>query len=472
MKALKGVSLRIAPGRIHGLVGENGAGKTTLARIIAGLEEPDDGLISEPGVVALVPQHPRLARGLSLWENLIVGEEPGRGLFLNRRRSLEKLGVAGTRFGVEIDLEESAEGMTAGEMRTAILLGALVKRPDVLILDEPSIGLDENDRETIRRIIRKTAEEGTAVLLVSHDLYEINSLADELTVLRKGAVERTFSGSFSPEEVTSVLFPKPETEPPRSISREEPDPSGNPRLLMHNLAALHPGTGRKIGPLDLTLPPGGIIALVGLREAGIDTLERLFTGDLWITDGTMSVDGLHLPSRITPNLLRKRGLSYIPSDRIHSGTTLEGSVEENLILHQRRELHRGGFIRPQKSAAFADLLLGRFHVEGTRWNRLASLSGGNIQRVILSRELSQNPGVVVVAEPGAGLDMAGQHRLREEFGALTKKGSSILVVTSDLREAVTYADSVLVMYGGKVVGPFSYSQTERIARAMMGIEEP
>ncbi len=467
IRALDSVSLELEPGSIHGLVGENGAGKTTLARVIAGLETPDSGVLSQMDGVALVPQHPRPAPGLPLWENLIVGEEIRMGPFLSRKKSRRWLKQWASRLEIDINLDQETSGMNAGETRLAALLAALSRTPRILVLDEPSVGLDAHDRESVRKTIRRAAREGTAVLLVSHDLNEIRDLADSVTVLRDARNVAEFRAPFVPEEIARAMFPELDREP----SAAAPHPSApRHRFQIDELCGIAVGSGRKVGPVNLSVAAGEVVAVLGLREAGIELMERLFSGELWITGGSVSIDGTRLPSRISPKRLRNSGISYIPSDRIHRGATLDGSVEENLILHQRREFHRGGFIQSRNSAAFSDRLLSRFNVDTSRLNRLASLSGGNIQRVILSRELSLAPDVLIIAEPGAGLDIAGQAQLHGELSTLSTRGSSIIILTSDLREAITFGSRISVMYGGTVRGTFTPDQPGRITQAMAGIE--
>ncbi len=469
--ALDGVSIRLASGTVWACVGENGAGKSTLARIVAGLERADSGHVTSAGPVAFVPQHPALAPELTILDNLMVGFEPLRGPFVVRSRARHRLSSVARRLGVDIDLSLRAGNATTGELRFAVLVAQVARDPTAVILDEPSVGLDSRDRERMEGAIKRLVNHGAAVLLISHDLDEVRRLAAGVTVLRGGRAVAQFEAPLSRRAIAGAMFAHtPVSTGPerRPITGDGPGPI---RLHLDGLTALSPHTGVQVGPIDLEVRGGQRVALFGLREDGIQMVEALLSGELLTTSGTLSVNGKRLPARLSPGILRAAGLAHVPSDRLVRGATLRGSVEENLILHERLRLHRGGILQMGKSATFSNALLSRFRIDGTRAARLASLSGGNIQRVILSREVAWNPSVVVIAEPAAGLDLDGQEQLSAELASLAEAGTAILVLGSDLREAELFADRVRVIRNGRIVGDFDATDGASIVDAMSGEEE-
>lgn len=496
IRALTHADLTLVPGEIHGLVGENGAGKSTLVRVIAGIEDPDGGTIDRthpdeqrPVRLAVVPQYPRLAELLPVWQNLIVGNEPRWGPFLAGRRGLSEIEEIAQRYDIALDLTKPAGELGATEIRLAALLAALAHRPEVLILDEPTVGLTVTDQSAILNTLRRFRDDNHSVLYISHDLTEVCTIADRVTPLMHGETGTALPAPVSAEELATILFgdvapaargrngtsgdagaecgaaeASPEPSPPTDAAAATEAVLRCDHAVIHNTS-----TARHLGPLTIEVAAGKITAITGVRESGLDLIEQYLSGEATLEAGTVRVEGRRLNSRVDPARLRRRNVAFIPSDRFDSAAALSGSVEENAILQERATVHPRGFRTAHRAQGITTRLLDTFGIHVSQVQPLWALSGGTIQKLILARELDRQPTLCIIAEPTAGLDLQSQISLKELLTDLAARGSAVIVLSSSIRASQLLADVIYVLHDGALAGTFEPDQEQEIARAFAGI---
>ncbi|MFW5694188.1 MAG: ATP-binding cassette domain-containing protein [Alkalispirochaeta sp.] len=494
IRALSRADLTLVPGEIHGLVGENGAGKSTLVRVIAGIEHPDEGTVDRTHPtddravrLAVVPQYPRLAENLPVWQNLIVGNEPRWGPFLAGHRGLKNIETIATRYDIALDLTKPAGDLGATEIRLAALLAALAHMPEVLVLDEPTVGLTMTDQSAILNTLRRFRDDHHSILYISHDLTEVCSIADRVTPLIRGETHPPLSAPVSPEALATILFgdiaPAAQGGPtgPNDLRDQSSDaPNRNTgeqknrgAVFRCDHAVIHNSrTARHLGPLNIEVPAGSITAITGVRESGLDVIEQYLSGEATLEAGTIRVEERRLNPRVDPARLRRRNVAFVPSDRFDSAAALSGSVEENAILQERAAVHPRGFRTNHRAQGITTRLLNTFGVHVSQVQPLWALSGGTIQKLILARELNRHPAVCIISEPTAGLDLQSQLSLKAILSNLATHGSAVIVLSSSIRASQLLADTIYVLHDGALAGTFSPHQDQEIARAFAGIRAP
>ena len=475
--AVRNASLKLYPGEVHGLVGENGAGKSTLVRLLTGIEQPDTGEVSfaRPAVIAVVPQYPHLADSLRVWQNLIVGNEPHRGPFLDAKRGLGHIQRIACHYDIALDVNRPARELGETEVRLAALLAALLKEPDILILDEPTVGLSLTDQAAIVDSIRRFRDEDHAVLYISHDLSEIARLSARVTPLSQGVTSPPWYAPIDPQRLARHLFGESPTQHDTTPSRHATLATTRAQegYVLHLKEAVirHPTLGRSVGPLSLSLQRGSLSAITGVRESGLDLIERYLTGEAVLEHGEVRLLGVRLPTRVEPHRLRRKGLTFIPSDRFDRAAALTGSVEENAILHERFSVHPKGIFARRGARRITATLMRIFGLGISRRRPLQDLSGGTIQKIILSRELLHDPAVCVIAEPTSGLDVRSQTALEEIIREVATRGTAVLVVTSTIQTACAMGDVVHVLHAGQLRGSFAYHEKSAILHAFAGLQD-
>lgn len=482
--ALDGATISIGHGEIHALIGENGAGKSTIVRILAGIDSPDDGIVhGNTAEVAVVPQTPRLAPNLPVWQSLVIGREPRIGPFIDRRRAITTLEKIAERFAIDIDVRRPARYLNQTEQRLAALLGALVRDPTVVLLDEPTVGLAPVDRERIHSAVYALRAANKGILYISHDIREIVAIADRVTVLVAGRSTVTRKRPFSSEMLAADLFPTGDaiiTDPSDGaieVTGSETIPSpiaaesvSRPVIARcEELTIQDPRGGRTLGPLSLELSAGEIVAITGVRESGLDLLEGFLAGEIELSTGALQVAGRRLPARLDPADMRRRRVSFVPSDRIVRAAALEGTVTENAIVSDRSRIHPRGIRTRGGERSLTGRLLARFGIRESRHLPLGALSGGTIQKLILARELDTQPILCIIAEPSAGLDIRSIERLYTDLREIADAGAAVLLLSSHVDSILSITDSIVVLYNGTISGRYGAIEKAGITRAITGL---
>jgi ABC-type uncharacterized transport system ATPase subunit len=482
------VGLRVPSETIHALVGENGAGKTTLMRMIYGLYVPDSGSIHLHGKpvafgsprdalahgVAMVHQTSLLVGSLSVAENIMLSLA-GRSRS-PRRVVVERLARLSGENGLGIDPGAIVDSLSVGMRQRAEILGALYHDAKLLILDEPTTVLTPKEAAQLFAVLRDVTTRGTTVVLVTHKLREVLAVTQNVTVLRGGRVVAEAPTSELDEKKLvrlmvgrDVSLSVSETHP---ISRPAPSKE-SPTLEVENLVVVDRIGCRRVDGVSLSIYPGEIVAVTGVEGNGQRELVESIVGLQLATVGRVRLGGVDVTSA-SIGRRRRQGLGYIPESRPTEGLANELSIEDNLVLgqHRRAVFARRGLRRIRVTRDFAVRQIAEFDVAASGPGVAAgTLSGGNAQKVVVAREVSKQPKVLLAVQPTQGVDVAAAFAIRETLRRLRNEGMSILLVTSDLREACDLCDRAVVLYNGSIAGELDRSEAteESLGELAMGV---
>ncbi len=458
VKANDSVSLSVAPGEIHAVLGENGAGKSTLMKIVYGAVQPDAGTVLIDGQVATM-RSPHDARALgvamvyqhlSLFESLTVAQNVWLGL--DERTDLvsvvERIRAKAAVYGLDVEPNRPVHALSVGERQRVEIVRALLTQPRVLILDEPTSVLTPQAVQTLFKTLRQLAREGCAILYISHKLDEIRALCHRCTVLRGG-------------RVTGVVTPAQESN--ASLSRlmigEEPKPLVHRSVAPGRLAlavrglSLPPQTlhGVALEGVSFDVHAGEVLGLAGVSGSGQQALLAALSGeDLRAPRGAIELLGSDV-SREGPSARRARGLHVVPEERLGRGAVPSMSLSLNTLLTRQGPVRKGGWIDGRASAALASHIISRFKVKAPGPHTLAqSLSGGNLQKFIMGREIDAQPKVFIVAQPTWGVDVGAAAQIRAEILALRDTGCAVLLISEELDELFELSDRMVVMARGRL----------------------
>ena len=486
VQAVDNASLEVARGEIRAIVGENGAGKTTLMQIVAGVIGADTGSVTvcgreiPPGDTAAARragvvmsyQHPRLDRSLTVLENLFLGDEPLRlGILFDRQRARNRVRAVARDLPSRL-LNLRLGHLSSGQVRMVSLVAALLRLPidrsGVLILDEPTEATTPEEADRIFEIIRDSAAAGHAVVFITHRLPEVGRVADTVSVLRGGRTVGTYAADAGAGTLAAAMVGEPDAGDLSRPRSARPHDAGPLRLRFEHLTIERSGRPL-ISDVSFSVRGGEVVGLIGIRENGIEAMEALLAGKLSPTAGTFELDGRPVGDP-TPNKLRSLGMRYVPTDRLLRGASVDSSVSENLIALKRRNLQRAGLLDAATVADFATSLTSGLGIDAALNVPLWQLSGGNIQKVILSRELEGDPHLLVICEPSWGLDFRTRSRIISRIRTTARAGAAVIVLSTDIEEVIDLADRILVLYDGRIVADCDSSEATRgsIGRAMTG----
>jgi simple sugar transport system ATP-binding protein len=476
------VDFELRQGEVHALVGENGSGKSTLMHLLSGLLTPDEGQLFVGGAevgfsspeealehgIGMVHQHLKVVKELSVWENVVLGHEPRtRWGMIDSRAGREAVRDIGREYGIEIDPDRQAGSLSVDGLQKSSLLALLYRRVKCLILDEPTTVFSERQTESLYALIRTLARQGHTVVLITHKLRDALTLADRITVMRGGRrITTRSSADLSAEELSSLIMGG---EYLRLTRREEANP-GRRVLELEEITCSEPGYPPLRG-LSFSVRRGEAVAVTGIRENGLETLEHLLSGSTPPDTGTIRYDGSPL-QRLTPALMRRRGIAYIPTERLVRGASIHSSVAENMILLNYRDFHAWGRLKRDEIEHYTGELQREFRIKGEAGDTLRGLSGGNIQKVIISREMAGTPALLIFSEPSWGLDVRSVDFIYDKIAELKRRNSAVLIITSDVDEAIEFADRIVVMYRGRKTAECAGSEASResIGRWMLGLD--
>lgn len=444
-----GVCLDVAAGEIHAILGENGAGKSTLVKIIAGAVQADAGTIEFDGRavriaspaaaralgVAMVYQHFSLFDSLSVAENIVLGLERTA----SRAQVVASVRQLGERYGLKVDPEAHVHDLSMGERQRVEILRALLAQPRLLILDEPTSVLTPQAVERLFETVRQLAAEGVSVLFISHKLDEIRVLASRCTVMRSGRVMATIDPRRETEPALARLMIG--AEPPQIAAHDTPP--GVPRLAVEQLNLSEQGTR-----VSFVLHAGEILGIAGISGNGQNALMSALAGERPGHAEAVRLDGEPIGA-LGPRARRARGLRYVPEERLRHGTVPELSLAENTLL-SIDAAQRAGFVRRAATEAYARDVVQRFDVRCSGPGALAgALSGGNLQKYLVGREVLAAPRVLLVSQPTWGVDVGAAAAIRNALVALRGAGCAVLVVSEEIDELFELCDRIMVMAEGR-----------------------
>ncbi len=484
MVANDDVSLDLRAGEIHALLGENGAGKTTLMGVLYALHRADAGTIELAGApvtlhsprdalalgIGYVQQHFSLVPTLTVAENLVLALRIGSSR-VSVRAANARVREVSARYGLDVDPTARVNDLSVGQQQRAELLKALARDTRVLLLDEPSAVLTPQETEELGAILRRLADAGVGIFLVSHKFAEVLSVADRISVLRRGRLVATLKAADASEErlaelMVGALRAKGAAAPRRTTEL------GAPRLEVSDLWVASDRGGFAVKGVTFIVARGEVLGIAGVEGNGQVELTEALAGVRRAARGSIKVDGRAL-GRTRARTLRRLGITHIPADRQRTGLVASMSIGSNLVLPvaDRPPFSRLGVLRPREIGRTGRRLMEQFDIRAPSPKVAAgALSGGNQQKLILARELSRSPAVVVACYATRGLDFAATNAVQREIMSQRDGGAAIVYVSVELEELITLADRILVLHHGEMQGevPAATATPEKLGLLMGG----
>jgi general nucleoside transport system ATP-binding protein len=479
------VDLELSKGEVHALLGENGAGKSTLMNILYGLYHPDEGQIRLNGKrigidsprdaidhgIGMVHQHFMLIPVMTVAENIVLATEPRKGPFLDLASAEERVRELSTQYGLAVRPEAQVSSISVGMQQRAEILKALYRGAEVLILDEPTAVLTPQEASELFGIIRSLQEDGKSIIFISHKLNEVLDIADRITVLRQGKKIDTVPREGATREGLARLMVGREV-----VLRVEKPPAqpGETLLEVEDLVVVDERNLEAVRGVSFELKAGEIVGIAGVDGNGQTELIDALTGLRRPAAGRIEAVGKDLTTATAREAL-DAGVGHIPEDRQARGLVLDFTLAENLALHdyEKEPNSKLGWLFPGRLIERAGRLLKEFDVRGGRPQTLAAaLSGGNQQKVVIAREVSRDPRILVAAQPTRGLDVGAIEFVHRRLVKERDEGRAILLVSFELEEILSLSDRILVVYEGRIVGEYLPGVTEEeLGIAMTGGRE-
>lgn len=478
------VDFDLRKGEIHALLGENGAGKSTLMNVLAGLYKQETGSILINGKsfsfssprnsiqagIGMIHQHFMLVPSQTVTENVLLGlDKPS--FRMNLTEYNKKIEEMGEKFGLKVDPRAKIWQISVGEQQRVEILKMLYRGVEVLIMDEPTAVLAPLEIEELFKTLRLMVSEGKSIIFISHKLNEIMAIADRVTVLRRGKVT---AAGVEVKKTTRVDLARLMVGRDVLFSVEKkPVKAGDVKLAIENLHAENDKGLKSLNGISINVRAGEIVGLAGVAGNGQSELADVITGLRKSTSGQIMIDGKNNTNKSVSSGI-KHGVSHIPEDRTHVGSAPNLSITDNVIMksYQQQPIGQGWFINAIAARNYAEELKKIYDIiVPTMQTPVRLLSGGNLQRVILAREISSHPTLMVAVQPTRGLDVGaieGVHRL---LLAQRESGSAILLISEELEELLSLCDRIYVIYEGKIMGEVTDGNVDQIGLMMTGTRQ-
>ena len=485
VRANSRVCFEVKRGEVHALLGENGAGKSTLMRQLYGLYRPDEGDIRVDGArvsfrspadairagIGMIHQHFMLVPTLTVAQNVALGQPSRRAPLLDLGRVTARIQELSEEYGLKVDPRAYVWHLSVGEQQRVEIMKALYRGARLIILDEPTAVLTPLEVADLFATLRQMAVEGHSLVFISHKLNEVMAISDRVTVLRNGSVV----GTRPTREVTRAELVR------MMVGQELSEPSPRPIkpgpvcLAIDGLKARGDRGGDALRGVDLAIHAGEIVGLAGVSGNGQRELAECLAGMRKVAAGRIRLGSADLTFS-TPNQRVEAGMAYVPEERMRDGAIREFTVSENIFLHDHsaRRFARGVFLRFSRMEAHATELVRDFAVKTpTLDTPLKNLSGGNIQKLIMARELSRRPRVLIAAQPTRGVDISSTAYIHGRLLAQRESGTGILLISEDLEEICALSDRIAVMYEGRIIGVAARGEAtlEQIGLMMAGVPQ-
>ena len=459
------ITLRVEKGEIHALLGENGAGKSTLMSVLFGLYTPEHGEIKIDGKtvdiknpniatelgIGMVHQHFKLVEVFTVLDNIILGNEPTKGLFIDKKTARKKIQALSDRYKLAIDLDKKISDISVGMQQRVEILKMLYRENEIMIFDEPTAVLTPQEITELMVIMRNFASEGKSIVFITHKLNEIKAVADTCSILRKGKYMGCVNVKETSKEELSRLMVG------RNVNfnvEKKPSTPGDSILKIRNLS-IKGETKDVVNDVSFDVKEGEIVCLAGIEGNGQTDFIYGLTGLEKISSGKINFLGKDIEN-LSVHERNKMGLAHIPEDRHKFGLVLDYSIEDNFVIKElnNRQFSHFGFLNRVNIREHANKLIDKFDVRSGRGpaTPTRSMSGGNQQKAIIAREIDSNPKLLVAVQPTRGLDVGAIEYIHKQIVSERDNGAGVLLVSLELDEVLALSDRILVMYEGEIVG--------------------
>lgn len=462
-----GIDFSLNYGEIHALSGENGAGKSTLMKIIFGEEQPTSGEIYVNGEktditssqlaiklgIGMVHQHFMLVSSLTVAENIILGSEVKKGLLINMKEAIRQVEEIGEKFNMKIDPTKKVSDLTVGQKQKVEILKALYRGARILILDEPTAVLTPQETTELFDELKRLRDCGYTIIFISHKLNEVKELCDRITIIRHGKSMGVYNVSdVSEQDISNLMVGRDVI---LNIEKSPAKP-GKPVIQVKDLMILC-DTGKPcVDKLSFTLREGEILGIAGVEGNGQTELVEAINGLRKYSSGSIRICNTEI-KKLDVRAIRALAVSHIPEDRMTTGVAPSLSITENALSDKisDRKFSKYGFISRKKIKQYGIEMAKQYRILCKNPDvRIDSLSGGNIQKAILARELSSNPKVIIADQPTRGVDVGATEFIRKRLITMRDEGKAVLLISSDLNEVLGLSDSILVFHEGQIVAYF------------------
>ncbi|MFV0254243.1 MAG: ABC transporter ATP-binding protein [Beutenbergiaceae bacterium] len=476
----RNVDLQVPAGKIHALMGENGAGKSILMSILAGLYRPDEGEIYLRGQrmdfhspldainagIGMVFQEFQLFESMTIAENIIYREEPVRWGLVDRATARKRIKAISDEYGLDVDPDARVDECPVGVLQRVEIVKALYRDAQVLILDEPTAVLTPQETDALFEVLRRLRDAGRTIVFITHKLREVMALSDNVTVLRDGEVVANVATADTDPEALSRFMTGRDVD--LTIRPPQQDP-GAVVLQVQGLSVDNDQGRSAVTDASFQVRRGEIVGIAGVAGNGQVELCQAIMGLRKSTAGSISLNGVGLDGR-SVNDRRAAGVAYIPEDRRGTGAALELSATDNLIMgyHKKPPLRRGGLLDLAAILEFSHRLIKRFLVKiASPRTPVGTLSGGNLQKVVVAREMTHEADLLIAEQPTRGVDIGAIEFIHNELAAYRDDGRAILLVSAELSEIMSLSTRILVMYEGAIVGEVDAGQATEAGLGLM-----
>lgn len=485
VKANDNVNLSIKKGEIHALVGENGAGKTTLMKILYGLYNQDGGEIFYDGEkveidepqdaidlgIGMVHQHFMLVDPLTVTENIILGNEPRKGITINKPQAKKEVEDISERYGLYVDSEAKILDISVGMQQRVEIIKTLYRGADLLIFDEPTAVLTPQEIDELFEIFRSLKEQGKTIIFITHKLKEVNEISDRVTVLRSGkSIDTVNTEDVNEEDIAELMVGRPVL---LKVEKEKANP-GEEFFQIENLKVKDNRDIIAVNEISLSVKKGEILGIAGVEGNGQSELIEAITGLRKIESGKVKINGRDTTDFNAEKIKREK-VAHIPEDRQKRGLVIDFDLQENMILgyHKLEPFSKNGIMNYDYIRDYTQDLLEEFDVRGGGVTTEAkSLSGGNQQKLIVAREFSHDPELLIASQPTRGIDVGSIEFIHKQIIDRRDNGAAVLLVSAELGEVLSLSDRIAVIFEGKIVDILDSEDADerKIGNLMTGSE--
>ena len=482
------VNFTLKQGEIHAIVGENGAGKSTLMNILYGLQQPDSGQIYVDGQLAnistpkqamqlglgMIQQHFTLIPTFTALQNIILAKEKRKfGTLIDYHEAENEITKLSEQIGFNVELNVPIESLPIGAQQHTEILKVLYHGAEILIMDEPTAVLVPQEIEGLFECMRGLKKEGRSIIIITHKLNEVMTIADTVTVMRSGKSITTRSVSETdPHELAELILGEPITQD--AIERKDPKQK-NPILHLDNVNVKSENSRHLLNGITLDVFSGEIVGVAGVEGNGQTELVEVLTGLRSIDRGSITLNGESVVNA-SPAEFRKKKVAHLPADRHRHGVSLNNRIDENFIIgrHRQKLFSQNTILRTKNIQRFTMNALDKYNIRvGNIYDPITTLSGGNQQKVVVARELSGDPTLIITAHPTRGLDIHAAKFVHTRLIQARNRGKAILLVSSELDELLELSDRIAVMFNGEIVGVVQPNETnqQELGKLMLGLNE-